>query len=244
MQQAGDKIGTRVYRPNYVKAADLQALIVPLLTPPVGTASVTKPSQVGIAADSGQVGGDGFAGTEALLVHDYEAVLLEVDQVFEEIDKRPTQVAIEAMILSVKLDDANSRGVDFQFLRNQPNIRLATGSPLSDLGQVSFTNGGLKFGFLDSSLGVFLNALETIGDTNVIATPRLMCLNKHRAEILIGSKLGYITKTLTQTTTTQSVDFLEVGTQLRLRPFISSDGLIRMEVHPNCRPARSKSKKA
>jgi hypothetical protein len=28
------------------------------------------------------------------------------------------------------------------------------------------------------------------------------------------------------------VSFLEVGTQLRLRPFIASDGLIRMEVHP------------
>jgi type IV pilus assembly protein PilQ len=232
MEQTGDRIGTRVYRPNYVKAADLQGLIVPLLTPQVGTVSVSKPAQIGIAADSGQVGGDGFAGTEALLVHDYEAVLIEVDQVFQEIDKRPTQVAIEAMILSVKLNDVNSRGVDFQFLRNNPNIVFATGTPVSDLSQVSLTNGGLQFGFLDSGLGAFLSALETIGDTNVIATPRLMCLNKHRAEILIGAKLGYITKTLTQTTTAETVDFLEVGTQLRLRPFISSDGLIRMEVHP------------
>jgi type IV pilus assembly protein PilQ len=38
--------------------------------------------------------------------------------------------------------------------------------------------------------------------------------------------------TQTQTSTVQSVDFLETGTQLRLRPFISRDGLIRMEVHP------------
>jgi type IV pilus assembly protein PilQ len=59
-----------------------------------------------------------------------------------------------------------------------------------------------------------------------------MCLNKHRAEILIGSELGYVSTTQTETSTTQSVEFLEVGTQLRLRPFISGDGLIRMEVHP------------
>jgi len=44
--------------------------------------------------------------------------------------------------------------------------------------------------------------------------------------------LGYISTTVTETSTTQSVEFLEVGAQLRLRPYVSSDGLIRMEVHP------------
>jgi type IV pilus assembly protein PilQ len=240
MAQSSDRISTRVYRPNYVKASELQPLIMPLLTPSgsaglrtsVSPIAVSPPAQAGIAADGSQAGGDTFAQNEVIVVRDYEAVLAEIDQVVAEIDKRPMQVAIEAMLLSVELQDSNSFGVDFQFLRDKQHVVLATGSPLADLGQVSFTSGGLKLGFLDSSLGAFLSALETIGDTNVIATPRLMCLNKHKAEILIGSQLGYVTKTLTQTTTTQAVDFLQVGTQLRLRPFISTDGLIRMEVHP------------
>ena len=233
MEQTADRICTRIYRPNYVKASELQALIQPLLTPAgVGVASVTTASQSGIASDGSAAGGDAYAGNEAVLVRDYGAVLEQIDQVFQEIDQRPMQVAIEAMILSVKLDDNNNLGVDFLLLRDQNNARLATGSPLTDLGDLSFTDGGLKFGFLDSSLGAFINALESIGDTNVIATPRLMCLNKHRAEILIGAQLGYISTTLTETSAAQNVEFLEVGTQLRLRPFISSDGLIRMEVHP------------
>ena len=74
--------------------------------------------------------------------------------------------------------------------------------------------------------------LETVGDTNVIATPHLTCINKHPAQILIGSQLGYISSTVTETSTAQNVNFLEVGAQLRLRPFISTDGQIRMEVHP------------
>ena len=37
---------------------------------------------------------------------------------------------------------------------------------------------------------------------------------------------------MTENAATQDVEFLEVGTQLRLRPFISSDGMIRLEVHP------------
>ncbi len=232
MEQNLDRIGTRMYRPNYVRAAEVQHLVTPLLTPGVGTVSVTNQSEMGIATDGNKAGGDTFAGGEAILVKDYEAVLAQVDQIVAEIDKRPMQVHIEAMILSVKLDDEHSMGVDFQLLRDKSNIKLASGSPLSDLGQVAFKDGGFKFGFLDSSLGLFVNALETIGDTNVIATPRLLCLNKQRSEILIGAQLGYVSTTVTETSTSQKVEFLEIGTQLRLRPFISSDGLIRMEVHP------------
>ena len=232
MQQSGDNIGTRLYRPNYVTAAELQTLITPMLTQDIGTISVTSPSQVGIAPDGNTAGGDSFAGQEALLVRDYEIVLAEIDQIVQQVDLRPTQVAIEAMILSVNLSDKDELGVDFEVLRDRDHIRVASGNPLGSLAQMDFSSGGLKVGFLDSSLAMFLNALESVGDTNVIATPRLMCLNKHRAEILIGEQLGYVSTTQTETSTTQSVEFLEVGTQLRLRPFISSDGMVRMEVHP------------
>jgi hypothetical protein len=92
--------------------------------------------------------------------------------------------------------------------------------------------GGLNFGFLDASLSVFIDALEKIGDTNVIASPRVLCLNKQRAEIQIGEQLGYVNTTVTQTFSTQSVSFLDVGTLLRIRPYIGTDGKIRMEVHP------------
>lgn len=230
MRQSSDRVGTRLYRPNYVPAAELQKLITPLLSEGLGTISVTTAAESGIAADSNNAGGNGYAGQEALLVRDYEAVLLQVDQVVQQLDCQPEQVAIEAMVLSVALSDRNEVGVDFEVLRNHVNI--ATGSPNTSVANVSVDNGGLKVGFLDGSLSAFVAALESVGDTNVIATPRLMCLNKHRAEILIGQQLGYVSTTQTETSTTQSVEFLEVGTQLRIRPFISSDGMIRMEVHP------------
>jgi hypothetical protein len=37
---------------------------------------------------------------------------------------------------------------------------------------------------------------------------------------------------VTENAATESVEFLEVGTQLRIRPFIAEDGMIRMEIHP------------
>ncbi len=227
-----DKIMTRIYRPNYIRASDLQTLITPLLTPSLGTISVSVPAENGIPADSANAGGDNYADAEVVLVRDYESVLLQIDQVFQDVDVRPLQVAIEAMILSVKLNDSNRLGVNFELLKDRNDVRIISGNPPLSLGQLNFTDGGLKVGILNSSLTFLLDALESVGDTDVIATPRLLVLNKQRAEILIGAELGYVSSTITETATTQSVEFLEVGTQLRIRPFVSSDGLVRMEIHP------------
>ena len=231
MDQFADNIGTRVYHLNYVRADDIKNLVTPLLTPTVGSISVTAPANEGIASDSSKAGGNQFAGGEAILVHDFVAVLDQIEQVISDVDRKPAQVAIEAMILKVTLDDNYSFGVDFAFLRNNPNVKLFTGSPLPSLGGIK-PDGGLQFGYLDSSTAAFVSALETIGDTNVIASPRLMVIDKARAEILIGNQDGYVNSTITETSTAQNVQFLETGAQLRLRPFISSDGLVRMEVHP------------
>jgi type IV pilus assembly protein PilQ len=232
MDQTVDRILTRVYRPNYITAAEIQKLFTPLLSKDVGSITVSSPAEVDIQADQVKTGGDNFAGEEVVVVRDYETVLAELDQLFANVDIRPKQVAIEAMILSVSLSDEFKFGVNFEALRDQSNVRLISGTPGASLATLTSTEGGLKFGFLDSSLGLFVNALETVGDTNVIASPRLTCLNKQRAEIQIGEELGYVNTTVTETSSTQSISFLDTGTLLRIRPYITSDGIVRLEVHP------------
>ena len=231
MAHTTDRIDTRIYHPSYITSAELKNIITPILTQGVGVISVTSESSSGIPANMTDAGGDNYAGGDALLVRDYEAVLCEVDQLVAEVDLRPLQVHIEAMVLSVKLDDKNKFGVDFQLLRQFSNLKFGWGNVPASLGDIKF-DGGLKFGFLDSTLGSFINALEEVGDTNVIATPRLMVVNKHAAEIQIGKSIGYVNTTQTETAATQTVEFLELGTLLRIRPFVSNDGMIRMEVHP------------
>lgn len=247
MERAQDTVGTRVYRPNYISAKDLSLVLTPLLTPTTGKISVTTPSAVGIAVDNTSAGGDSMSQQDAVVIQDFQSVLSQIDMVIKDLDRRPAQVSIEAMIVSVTLNDMNSFGVDFQVLRDKNNVRFGWGTPRqaplggggntdpitgAAIGQFPFDTGGMKFAFLDDSLGVFISALETVGDANVIASPKLLCLNKQKAEILIGQKLGYISTTVTQNFSTQNVEFLDVGAQLRLRPFISSDGMIRLEVHP------------
>jgi len=227
-----DPIGTRVYQPNYIRASELKLLLTTFITPDVGKIEVSSPSLTGISSDSSNAEGDNYAGPDVVIIRDRESILNQIDQMVARVDRRPLQVAIEAVIMSVRLDDEHQFGINFELLKDRANSRLISGSPAASLAAINVSSGGLKFGFLDSSLTAFISALEEIGDTNVIATPRILCLNKQRAEIHIGEELGYVSTSQTETSTTQSVEFLEVGTQLRIRPFISRDGMIRMEVHP------------
>jgi len=89
-----------------------------------------------------------------------------------------------------------------------------------------------KFGNSSQNTTSFVHALQTIGKVEVLATPRLLILNKQLAELQLGDRLGYSTLSQSIVSTTQQISFMNVGTLLRVRPFISSDGMVRMEVHP------------
>ncbi|CAE7848033.1 hofQ, partial [Symbiodinium microadriaticum] len=209
MERLHDQVGTRIYRLKYIRAAEVQTLITPMLSEGVGTISISTESKIGIAPDSSNPGSDDYAGVETVFVRDYEQNLKKIDKAVLEIDCRPLQVAIEAMILSVQLDDSLDMGVSFEALRQNNHIRLLSGFPPQNLASLDLDEGGLKLGYLDANLSLFVEALETVGETNVIAAPQLLVLNKQRAEILIGEQKGYISTTVTETASTQSVEFLE-----------------------------------
>ena len=108
----------------------------------------------------------------------------------------------------------------------------AAAAVLDPNGFASDTNG-IKYGFISNNVTGFVRAIETLGSTKMLASPRILVLNKQRAEIQLGSQLGF--KSITTQNyvgTTQGVQFLNTGTLLRLRPFVSDDGMIRMEIHP------------
>ncbi|HRJ50712.1 MAG TPA: hypothetical protein PKU91_09270, partial [Phycisphaerales bacterium] len=92
--------------------------------------------------------------------------------------------------------------------------------------------GTLKLGFVDSDVAVFLKMLDEVGDTTIISNPKVLALNRQPARVLVGRKVGYLSTTSTDTTTTQSVQFLDTGTQLYFRPFVTNEGLIRLELKP------------
>ena len=91
---------------------------------------------------------------------------------------------------------------------------------------------GLQLGLVKDSVAVFINALEGVTDTTVLANPKVLVLNKQVGEVHVGSELGYRTATITETATADTINFLETGTRLVFRPYVGEGGYIRLEVHP------------
>ena len=103
--------------------------------------------------------------------------------------------------------------------------------------QQGFTQGpgsdGLRLGYVGNDTAAFVDTLQSVADTNVLANTKVLALNKMRGEIIIGGRLGYFGgTTVSDGISQQTVEFLEVGTQLRFRPFIGDDGFVRLEIHP------------
>ena len=241
------KLVTKVYQPNYISANELSKLLTPIMTKGVGQHSVTTPSQVGIAKTPEAGGGDGLAQRDALLVQDYAEVIAEIDRVIIEMDVPPLQVIIEAKILNVTLSDSMEFGVNFAMLNGSQKQLVASGNGATLNGSTGFPNAptlvppvgdfvantaGLKYGFITGDVTGFMKALENIADTSLIAAPQIRVLNKQKAEMIIGNRLSYKTLAFNGTQTVENVQFLDSGTKLLFRPFISPDGLVRLEVHP------------
>ncbi|MHC4084040.1 MAG: type II secretion system protein GspD [Planctomycetota bacterium] len=94
-------------------------------------------------------------------------------------------------------------------------------------------SSGLRIGVRAGDVSAFITALESVTDTTILANPKILAVNKQLGQVYIGTKIGYIDQTTqTQTSTTQSVKFLDTGTKLSFRPYIGNDGYIRMDIHP------------
>jgi type IV pilus secretin PilQ/predicted competence protein len=248
------EMSMRVYRLNYAKGVDLALMIKSLLTAK-GRVSTTPQPEIGIKADTTKAGGNSLAANDVLIVRDYEPVLKNVDRIVAELDVRPAQVLIEAVIMRVTLTKDCEFGINWAVLGGPGGKALITGGSgaaintaagfmpatvVTAAGMLQGTpltgsaaaDNGIKFGVVDHDVTGFIKAIQSRAKTEVLATPRLLVLSKQRAEIQLGDRLGFRTLTQTQTSTIQKIEFMNVGTQLRLRPFVSNDGMVRMEIHP------------
>lgn len=250
---AVDPVESRIVWLDWLRAEEAVKLIEPLKST-TGSFVANAAVDIGLASDPAQAGGDSRAHGEVLHLRDKRSILDEAARLLDELDRRPREVLVEAVVLEVTLNDETQLGIDFNTLGGIDFQNLAGVSNLNNviLGPVTdplmFQDGvqsagtfgfaadantdGFHVGYLKDDIGVFLEAIERVTDATVLASPRVLALDRQKAEIIIGSKLGYKSSTTTETATVEEVEFLDVGTQLRFRPFIANDGYIRFEIHP------------
>lgn len=248
------KVVHQRYELSYLNSADASVFITPLLSDD-GSIAISGEVGAGIDPDTGDVGQQSWASSATIVVSDYAENVAQIGEMIKELDTRPQQVLVEATVLQTKLTEDNAWGVDWSIV-SDVNFSDFT-NPLSGVGDLlkgkdsgfqppdnqGFnigTNvgrvagpGSLKIGIISDDISVFLRVLDEVSDTTVLSRPKILTLNRQRGEILIGAQIGYLNTTATQTSTTQTVEFLDTGTKLLFRPFIAKDGFVRMELAPS-----------
>jgi len=204
-----------VFALNYISAAEAQKLITPVLSSK-GTVGVTSPAETGVptgeSITSGAGGGDTMSLQDTIVVFDYAENIAEAEKVISSIDVRPTQVLIEATILSATLSEGMELGVDLNFLGG---VSLDGTAATKDYVSPGGTVGIVDRGTLASTpiqqiaAGVAGSALETYGFAKVGG-------NGLRIGITSGDFAAFITalEQVTDTTILANPKILAVNKQL------------------------------
>jgi len=238
-----------IFRPDYMSAIELEKFLAQFISPR-GRIVLGEAPERSIATGGDDAGGLSSNQPETLIVIDEQVRIDLMSALVADLDKRPKQVLVEATILEVTLDETSRFGVDINYIAGGDfddfDSLLAPGQVYTDgvaapddtgsFMQNGFTENdgeGLRVGYIGDNIAVFLEAIQRVADTNVLANTKVLALNKMRGELIIGGRLGYFGgTTVSDGISQQTVEFLEVGTQLRFRPYISNDGFVRLEIHP------------
>ncbi len=171
----------------------------------------------------------------ALVVQTTSDYLPRLEKLISELDVPPLQVMVEVKMIQVNGGYGGNVGLDAIATSTKDPSDYAQTKGLAgrttDTGAQGLYAHTLSI-FSAASLEAFLSALATETKYDLVATPRLTTLNNKEATLLIGSKLGYKTTVISETTTTQVVNFLSVGTSLILTPNVTKNGFIRMKIAP------------
>ena len=217
------------------------------------TAGLSTGQTSGLTSNQPSTGGQIQAdpATNSLIITAPEPQYRQLRAVIEKLDARRAQVFVESLIVEVNADKAAEFGIQFQgpttssgenrvgvlgtnFNLGGTNINaLTAGAALAsgfNFGVGKITNGLV--------LGVLARFLETKGDGNILSTPTLLTLDNEEARIVIGQNVPFVTGSFTNTgggnngsvNPFQTIERKDVGLTLRVKPQISENGTVKMQI--------------
>jgi general secretion pathway protein D len=173
-----------------------------------------------------------------------------VEQTIRQIDRPQRQIAIEATIAEVTLNNQLNYGVQFFLASQKGSITntVATGAATANTvdpasNAVNAAAGALisralpGFNFLigsENSPRVILDALHNVTDVKVLSNPSLVVLDNQSATLQVGDQVPYSTGTATvltaNNTVVNTIDYKNTGIILRVLPRANANGHIVLDV--------------
>jgi len=207
-----------------------------------GASGFGASAELGLGMESGE--GESLTGgvriiadpvNNSLIVESTAAEYAEIAKTLKELDVLPRQVLIEARVYEVNLTGDLSFGLEY-FLQQRTN------QTKNLLGSFSATNAlqlsaGAYIGDSRELMG-FLNASENRSRVRVLSAPSILATDNTSATIQVGSSVPILTSQAvvggvqvgSNTVFSNTVQNVDTGIILRVKPRITSTGLVSLEV--------------
>ncbi|MBV7394463.1 secretin N-terminal domain-containing protein [Mameliella sediminis] len=229
---------SRVVQVNYAQAATLADVVLRSFQGEGGGAS----GQIRIVPEPG---------TNSLLISAPADRMHEIVAMVHHLDRRPTQVLVEAVIFEMSVDgfadlsvqfgailnDAIIGGVQFA-LEGRPSLTSLVSTVLN--GDVANPgNGGViggRSGDAQTGIAGLLTAIAETRSTRLLSTPSILTLNGQEAEIVVAQNVPFVTGQFSQvgqgavSEPFQTIERQDVGLTLNVTPQINADGTVRLVI--------------
>lgn len=212
----------RVFPTQYVTATILAEAITPLLSESGQASPVEHENKLVVADTREHVG--------------------RIELALAELDRPRPQVRIRALIYDCSTEDLERLGVNWSSGLNGRGLIAATGAATQAVAIESTTepiatgaNGLLRLTSLNRYMTMesVIQALNTAGDSRLLADPNVVVMNHETAEIKIVTEVPY--QQLTQGLeggTIGTTEFREAGVTLNVIPHIADDNTLSIVVNP------------
>ena len=214
-----------------------------------GSLSLSQNQGGGSGSVTLEVGGDkvsvsAIEENNTLLVRSTASAWRSILDVIEKLDVLPLQVHIEAQVAQVTLSGELEYGVSW-FLENAatenglPDVTtpgLGTPSKWSTLGaSIGGVSGpGLAWSLIKNDAAAVIRALDSVTDVKLLQTPSILVRNNQEATLNVGDRIPVVSTSvnpiLGNSNSISQVQYLDTGTILKVRPRVTQDGVVFIEV--------------
>jgi general secretion pathway protein D len=222
------------------------------MSTPGGSNTANSPASTG-----GQIQAD--PATNSLIITAPEPQYRQLRAVIDKLDQRRAQVYVESLIAEVSADKAAEFGVQWMSGTGTGNnavgvmgtnfsvggtnlLSLAAGAAAGTFTGASTPATGLNIAVGERRngalvLGALARFIQSNGNGNVLSTPNLLTLDNEEAKIVIGQNVPFVTGQYTNNNTTggtvnpfQTIERKDVGLTLKVKPQISENGTVKMQI--------------
>lgn len=169
-------------------------------------------------------------------------------QAVRALDTRPSQVLIEAVIFEVSAENFSDLSVQFGGILNSAigggtAFELDGRSSLIQLIAAARAGGtpnpglGGSLAYANNNFAALLTAIARERSTRLLSTPAVLTLNNQEAEIVVAQNVPFVTGRFSTVGDSavperpfQTIERQDVGLTLRVRPQITQDNTVRMEI--------------